>query len=391
MKTDKAAIEAEDVEKAFFSNPKIVENLDLLKEIGVLPYITNLAKEAKHYKSLFTRGLDIFTSTNIDEILEATVQQLLEHYLPAYVAFIWKPVQNRHDITIRAYRNREPFILDLDMDNITAFESFFSLHPRPVFFAEMVEKLNNDQAIAPLKGPDPELVIPIIGPFELYGIVLIGHKTQGKYYTDEEMSFLEQFMFFVSQAIKNYLHYEHSLRDIKTGLYNHGFFMTRLKEEVARMRRSSCTSSIIMMDVDRFKSFNDTHGHLAGDQVLETLAHVIRQNVRTEDIPSRFGGEEFTVLLPHAEVDTAWLVAERLRTGVAEMQVPWEIPLPQITVSLGLFAFSEDNKLEANDIIRRADEALYISKARGRNCTVIWDPGLVDTASRKNITTGSVS
>ena len=214
-------------------------------------------------------------------------------------------------------------------------------------------------------------------------MVFIGRKTMGGDYTDQEMIFLQQFMFFVSQAIKTHLHYEHSLRDIKTGLYNHGFFMTRVKEEVARTRRGSCTSSIIMIDVDKFKNFNDTYGHLAGDRVLESLAKVILQNVRTDDIPSRFGGEEFTVLLPKAESDAAWLVAERLRVSVSEMQVPWESPLPPITISLGICSFDDDCNLETNDIIRRADEALYASKARGRNRTTVWEPCLQDDVSSK--------
>jgi len=183
-------------------------------------------------------------------------------------------------------------------------------------------------------------------------------------------------MFFVSNAIKNHLHYEHSLRDIKTGLYNHGFFMTRVKEEISRMQRSPCVSSIIIMDVDRFKVFNDTYGHLAGDKALESLAHVIRQNVRTHDIPSRFGGEEFTILLPGAEAATALMVAERLRTSVSEMTVKWEVPLPRITISLGVFSFGHDEEIATNDIMRRADEALYVSKACGRNCTTVWEPEL---------------
>jgi len=379
MKKYTANIDIEDLEKAFFSDPKIAENLDFLKDIGVASHVASLNREIKAYKTLFTRGLDIFTRTSIEDILEATVRQLSEHYGPSFITFIWKPVQNRNDITIRSYCDSELINQELKLDSIAAFEPFFSLCPKPIFFAEMEKKLNDYEIIAPLREVQPEIVIPIIGPFDLYGIVLIGGKSTEERYTEEEMAFLEQFMFFVSQAIKNHLYYEHSLRDIKTGLYNHGFFMTRLKEEIARTNRNSFTSSIIMVDVDRFKKFNDTYGHLAGDQVLESLAQVIKQNVRTDDIPSRFGGEEFTVLLPNAESATAWLVSERLRISVSEMQVPWEIALPPITISIGVFSFNHECNLETNDIIRRADEALYVSKARGRNCTVIWEPNLIET------------
>jgi diguanylate cyclase (GGDEF)-like protein len=225
----------------------------------------------------------------------------------------------------------------------------------------------------------PEIAIPILGPFGLDGIILVGRKMLETAYTREELVFIQQLMSFVSQAIKNHLHYEHSLRDVKTGLYNHGFFITRLKEEIIRTKRQDHSSSVIVMDVDKFKNFNDTFGHLAGDQVLEKLAQVIRQNVRTDDIPSRFGGEEFTVLLPATEITTAYKISERLRINVSKMQVPWEIPLPQVTISLGVFAFDKDSGLETVDILRRADEALYISKAKGRNCSTVWESGIIDS------------
>jgi len=221
--------------------------------------------------------------------------------------------------------------------------------------------------------------MPILGPFGLYGIILVGCKIHGEDYTEEEQKFLYQLMSFMSYAIKNYLHYEYSLRDVKTGLYNHGFFMSRLKEEVAQTKHSSYTSSVIVIDVDKFKNFNDTYGHLAGDQVLEKLAQVIRQGVRNKDVPSRFGGEEFTVMLSHADMVVAKKVAERLRTNVAKMRVPWEeTVLPQVTISLGVFVFGPNSNLEPADILRHADEALYISKNSGRNCSTVWEPGLVE-------------
>jgi len=367
----------------FLSNPKIVEHFDFLGEIGVLSYVIGLTEEIRSYETLFSRGLDIFNRTSIDDILEATVQLLSDFYLPSFIAFVWKPIQNRMDITMRSYRDYKPVNLDLKLDSIDAFVPFFSRLPKPISFAEMEREMDNEEDIAPLREARPEIVVPIMGPSDLYGIILVGRKTAGGDYNREEMAFLQQFMFIVSQAIKNHLHYEHSLHDIKTGLYNHGFFMTRVKEEIIRARRADCMSSIIVIDVDKFKNFNDNYGHLAGDQVLTALAQVIRQNVRDDDIPSRFGGEEFTVLLPRTDVSTAWGVAERLRTSVAEMGVPWEVPLPQITISLGVFSFDNAGNLETSDVIQRADEALYVSKARGRNCTTVWEPSMSSSEKKE--------
>jgi diguanylate cyclase (GGDEF)-like protein len=383
MQMEELESNKENAAKKFTANPKVTENYSLLQELGVFVYIDSLLRNLNHYKTLLTKGLDIFICTNIDKIIDATVEQISYGFLPGYIVFVWKPVQSHPEVTVRTYHNYKAVDLDIKVTDITLFEDFFKMLPRPVSFADFEKGVNNDEAIKPFKEAQPELVMPILGPFGLYGIIMIGKKDGNDGYTDEEMEFLQQLMAFVSQAIKNYLHYEHSLRDVKTGLYNHGFFMTCLKEEIAQTMRYLYTSAVIVIDVDKFKEFNDIYGHIAGDQVLEKLSLVIRQSVRDKDIPSRFGGEEFTIILSHTEVPVAKMVAERLRISVSEMSVPWEIPLPQVTISLGVFTFDQDSKLEPTEILRRADEALYISKHRGRNCSTVWEPSLVNDVPDK--------
>jgi diguanylate cyclase (GGDEF)-like protein len=365
-------LDKEESEKQFLSSPKIVENYAFLQEIGVFRFIDTLTREIRNYKSLLLRGLDIFNRTSIDDIMDATVYQISDHFLPSFISFLWKPIQTRQDITIKSYKNYKPVDLNLRVESISAFETFFQLYPKPINFDLLAFELDDKNAITPFEEVRPEIIIPILGPLGLYGIILVGRKILEDDYSKEELLFLQQLMSFVSQAIKNHLHYEHSLRDVKTGLYNHGFFMTRLKEEIARTKRTSCASSIIVMDVDKFKNFNDSYGHLAGDEVLERLAVAIKEGVRTDDIPSRFGGEEFTVLLPHTDSETAWAVSERLRVSVATMQVPWEVPLPQVTISLGIYTFDQNSDVDSAGIISHADEALYISKKEGRNRSTLW-------------------
>jgi diguanylate cyclase (GGDEF)-like protein len=374
MKEEKVIGESE---KEFLSNPKIVENYSFLQEIGVFRHIDGLNREIRSYKSLLSGGLDIFNRTSIDEIMDATVWQISDHFLPSFIAFLWKPIQNQDAITIKGYKNYKPVDLNLKVDSIVPFEAFFRQYPKPINFDLLAFELKNDEAIKPLEDVRPEIIIPILGPFGLYGIIVVGRKILEDEYTQTELVFMQQLMSFVSQAIKNHLHYEHSLRDVKTGLYNHGFFMTRLNEEVARSKRANYSTSIIVMDVDKFKNFNDAYGHLAGDRVLESIAFMIKQGVRTEDIPSRFGGEEFTVLLPSTDKDTVWVVAERLRTSIAAMKVPWDPPLPQVTISLGVYTFDQYCDIDAEEIIHRADEALYLSKERGRNRSTVWGSGLL--------------
>lgn len=372
--------------KEFLSDPRVIENYSLLQEIGVLGHIDFLNREIQNYQSLLSGALEIFNRTSVDEIMDATVWQISDHFLPSFIVFLWKPLQNREEVTVKGYKNYKQVDLGLDqVATIKPFETFFQRYPRPINYDLLVFEMEDKEAAKALESLHPELVIPILGPSGLYGLILVGPKVLERDYASSELSYLQQLMAFVSQTIQNHLHYEGTLRDAKTGLFNNGFFTARLNEEIARARRNNSSFSIIMLDVDKFKIFNDTYGHLAGDRVLETLAITLKQTVRTEDVPSRFGGEEFTVLLPGTDRQAAWITAERLRCSVAAMKVPWDPPLPQVTISLGVFTFNQLTNLPAEEIIHRADEALYISKERGRNRTTLYGQGLLFKIQSRNL------
>jgi diguanylate cyclase (GGDEF)-like protein len=370
-------IEAPENEQEFISNPQILQNYSFLQEIGVFKHINSLNREIRSYKSLFSGALEIFNRTSIDEIMDVTVWQISDHFLPSFIVFLWKPLQNKEDVVIKGYQNYKMVEMDLRIETISPFEPFFRKYPKPISYDLLSFEMGDSGAVKAFEKLHPELVIPILGPSGLYGLVLVGRKILGDEYSSAELVYLQNLMAFVSQAIQNHLHYERTLRDVKTGLFNNGFFMTRLNEEIARAKRIGACASIIIMDVDKFKNFNDAYGHMAGDRVLETLALTIKQEVRTEDVPSRFGGEEFTVLMPDTDKYAVWIAAERLRIAVASMKIKWNPPLPQVTISLGVFTFNQDTNLPAEEIIRCADEALYLSKERGRNRTTVWGAGLL--------------
>jgi diguanylate cyclase (GGDEF)-like protein len=369
-------------EEEFLANPQIVENYSFLQGIGVFKYVDSLNREIRSYKNLFSGALEIFNRTSIDEIMDVTVWQISDHFLPSFIVFLWKPLQNKEDVVIKSYKNYKMVEMDLNLETISPFEPFFRKYSKPINYDLLSYEMGESGPAQAFKKLHPELVIPILGPSGLYCLVLVGRKILGDEYSAAELVYLQNLMAFVSQAIQNNLHYERTLRDVKTGLFNNGFFMTRLNEEIARAKRIGSCASIIIMDVDKFKNFNDTYGHMAGDRVLETLAVTIKQAVRTEDVPSRFGGEEFTVLMPDTDKQAVWLAAERLRIAVASMKTNWDPPLPQVTISLGVFTFNRDTNLPASEIIHCADEALYLSKERGRNCTTVWGSGLLAKIQR---------
>ena len=373
---------------AFFSNPEILEHYKLLQDIGVLSHIESLNDELNNYKNLFAGALDIVNRPTITEMIDATVWQVSDRFLPSSIVFLWKSLQNREELTIKCYKNYKLIDINIWVDTISIFEPFFQKNPGPVSYKIFSAAIGQSKTIKSFDQLEPELVIPILGPLGLYGFVLVGRNILGADYTTLELSYIQNLMFFVSKALQNHLHYERTLRDVKTGLYNSGFFMTRLKEEIVRTKRSNTETSIIIIDVDNFKNFNDTYGHIAGDRILETMAITIKQGVRLGDVPSRFGGEEFTVLLPDTAREMAWTVAERIRTMVAAMKVTWEPKLPQATISLGVFTFDETTNVPADEIIKYADEALYLSKAMGRNRSTAWKDGLFQKIEKTKALTG---
>ncbi|MDR3303623.1 MAG: GGDEF domain-containing protein [Treponema sp.] len=340
------------------------------------PAVAALKAEIHSYEKLFSSIIDIFNHTAIDAILDSAVLHISGQQCPSSIVFLWKSFQNREDISIRGYKNYEIVDTGLRIENILPFERFFQEHSSSIHYAELCALMDNHAAAQSLLPVNPEFVMPIISPLGLYGLILIGQREDGLPYDTNELVFLKRLMLFVSIAIQNNLNYDHSLRDGKTGLYNNTFFMARLNEEVSRIKRNDCISSVIVIDVDFFKLFNDNFGHVAGDKALEYIASTIKQGVRLEDVPSRFGGEEFTVLLPNTNTPATWHVAERLRFAIANLDIPWEVPLPKLTISLGIFTFDKDSDVTATEIVHRADMALYESKYLGRNRIVVWEPGL---------------
>ena len=157
-------------------------------------------------------------------------------------------------------------------------------------------------------------------------------------------------------------------RDGLTGLHNHRFFRRALDVETARSTRHDHPFSLILLDVDHFKHYNDTYGHPAGDDLLEQLAATLRQSLRDENVCARYGGEEFALLLPETDRAGARECAERIRASIEDLPVPGREtqPLGGITVSLGIACFPGDGR-ESGSLVRRADAALYEAKRNGRN------------------------
>ncbi len=174
-------------------------------------------------------------------------------------------------------------------------------------------------------------------------------------------------------------------QDGLTNLYNRRYFDRKLLEEFSRLQRTSHPLSLIMADIDCFKNFNDTYGHQAGDDCIRAVANVFRKSGgRGSDISARYGGEEFVMILPNTGENGARNVAETLQDHMRKMNIPHKTSTAGkiVTLSLGVTTMVPDNNTSAENLVQRADKALYKSKENGRNqiCIYIADP------SQDNIT-----
>jgi diguanylate cyclase len=161
--------------------------------------------------------------------------------------------------------------------------------------------------------------------------------------------------------------------DALTKLANRRAFDAAMETNIQRFHSERRTFSMLLFDVDHFKKFNDTHGHQAGDEVLRAVGHTLTKTVKTTDVPCRYGGEEFALIMPGTKVEHARIAAERVRKAIEAMAITFEGKNLKVTASIGLAEIGSGE--DVTRIIRRADDAVYASKEAGRNCSH-WHDGV---------------
>ncbi|HEY0189576.1 MAG TPA: sensor domain-containing diguanylate cyclase, partial [Kofleriaceae bacterium] len=185
---------------------------------------------------------------------------------------------------------------------------------------------------------------------------------------------LESLALQIAASLQNAHLYELAMVDGLTGLFMRRYFDARIEEEIERSKRYGTAFSVVMMDVDDFKSLNDSHGHLIGDRVLRGIANTVKQQMRGVDTAARYGGEEIAVILPRTELVNAYTVGERIRAAIADLRITTDGEPPRslrVTASFGIAGYPESNAARTatsgEDLVRRADRALYRAKKLGKN------------------------
>lgn len=265
---------------------------------------------------------------------------------------------------------------------LSSSSNVFDLH-------ELSEKFPESQEIKVIESLNPSLIVPLMLKNHLNGILVMGErifvKNLSADYTTYEKNEIQTIASLASVAVHNASLIDQSTTDMMTKLRLKFYFYNILEDKLDSAFSQEQTLSVIMFDIDFFKKFNDTYGHACGDYVLKKVAEIISDSIREEDLASRYGGEEFTVLLCNAGKDEAMLVAERIRKRIEQTTVFYEGHNMQITISGGISVFNvETNPVRsAKILVDQADKALYVSKRTGRNRVTVFDPSSQNENSAK--------
>ena len=248
----------------------------------------------------------------------------------------------------------------------------------PILVTDLEEDARIKQAKRPRYKTKSFISIPLRLNSRSFGVLSIADKIAGEAFSEDDLHLLVSIGAYASVAIQRSQLYHKtqelkkiSITDELTGLLNRRYFQERISEEMERSRRHHLPLSLIMMDMDNFKSINDTYGHIVGDEVLKVAARCLRNYIRTIDVAARYGGEEFTVILPQTVKEDAKAIADRICHEMSKLDFPFEHADIPFTASIGLATLPEDAD-SIEELIRNADLALYQAKTEGKNRVVVY-------------------
>jgi diguanylate cyclase (GGDEF)-like protein len=217
---------------------------------------------------------------------------------------------------------------------------------------------------------------------EIFEVIRVAQENEDKYRElEDRMISLQREN--LDLTVKNRTLNEVSSRDTLTGLYNRWYVIEKIDSEINRALRHGSPMALLMIDIDHFKSVNDTYGHVIGDQVLQWVGQTLKDSCRVYDVPGRYGGEEFCVVLPETRVSNTTVVAERIRQRLMTTPMTIGDEALSVTASFGIAGIDctpEDGVLSPAALIDRADRALYSAKHLGRNRIELWERAVIGHA-----------
>jgi diguanylate cyclase (GGDEF)-like protein len=345
----------------------------LVDELHEVP----LDRENQDLKEIIEIAFQITAQLDIENIIKNVVWSFVSKFQMNTVTLLLPSDQEEGAPQVIFYRGAKREESSIELPSIVPILAFldkdeYSQIPFSYFRDNYPDKI----VVESFAALAVDMIVPLRTDKGSIGILLLPASGSGNPYGLSDLQYVARIVRFASIAIENASLFRQATTDRMTGLYSHHFFEKALDEELERARRYKSTFSLLMFDIDHFKKFNDTYGHLQGDRIIREIARQLTRSIRQVDFPARYGGEEFAVILPAVDVKGALVVAERIRRKIETFAFPSanEGPALHVTISVGVTEFDPETIYAPSEIVREADRALYKSKENGRNQVTVSAP-----------------
>ena len=354
---------------------------ELAKDKEILEQSTYYEKRIYDLEQLLDIAKSFCSTLDFSNLLESIVYICMAqmHVLGAEI-FVRDPITN--DVLNLETKKHEKGEKKLKIPVNSPVATKLLAMNKPVTISYLKNFVGNDKNLKILESLSPTLIIPLVEKTNhLSGILILQERIaieEETTYTEYEQNMIMSIASLATVAINNASLMEMSSTDMMTHLRLKYFFFNQLTEAIDKAFELNENIAVLMFDIDFFKKFNDTYGHECGDFVLISVANIIKSSLRESDIASRYGGEEFTVLLRKGKKDEAMKVAERIRKKIEDYDFVYNDQHLHVTVSCGVSVFDKNNNpVELPNIfVNQADTGLYMSKNNGRNQVTFFDPAV---------------
>ncbi|MCP4137844.1 MAG: sensor domain-containing diguanylate cyclase [bacterium] len=326
-------------------------------------------KKIYDLKNLIGLGISLSSNLDFESLVESILYSCIGQMFVEKVAIL---LQQDLDVDNFCIHMTKGYDTEFDSNEIflednSSIIKYLEEHPKPHEYSFLANLPHLKDGYERLQVLSPKMIIPMKSKNFLNGMIVLGDKITGQEFTANEIDFLQDLAKFAAIAVENSRLYLMATLDRMTRLYIHHYFQERLLEEIKRTLRTGGALSLIMMDIDFFKRFNDTYGHQQGDLILKEVARLIKEHIRSIDIPARYGGEEFAIILPQTDLEGAIVIANRIRIEIGKYEFAGQDEPLHITMSLGVAQYDSEIDNSKDELVKRADEALYTAKENGRN------------------------
>lgn len=336
-----------------------------------------IKKRAAQLEALNSLAKQTTVETSLKELLERFCTELPQSFPIDHVAVLLR--NDEGHLELRARYGTTSAIVD-----ILAVQKLLADNRRK---SDLCSQGNSDASPIPshaptFRGVKQEVCLPLVSFGRELGVLVCATASHERIQKNDLIT-LESVADILATAVQNAEYVERvkqlAYRDGLTGIFNRRYFESKLIEEITRHTRYGGNVSMLMIDIDHFKTINDEFGHLLGDEVLRQVAHILQTHLRKVDIICRYGGEELTVILPSTDLSATEAVAEKLRRAIATFEFPGVAR--RVTVSIGVAEFPTHGATR-DQIVGAADEALYMAKQRGRNQVYVAPSPAIATHAR---------